>query len=128
MGRAGLLLAVAAGGALGTLARYGLSHWLGASASRTFPIGTLAANLIGCLAIGFFYVWFENRGSPALRDFVRVGLLGGLTTFSSYCIESISLMEKGQYGLAALNIFGSVAGGLLAAVGGIALARLVLSS
>lgn len=119
------MIAVAAGGAIGSLARYGAVRLLQAQTVSSFPIGTLAVNLLGCLAIGFCYVWLDQRGSPAFRDFIRVGILGGFTTFSSYCIESLALMEKGQYAFAMLNIIGSVLGGLLAAVIGIAIARAV---
>lgn len=121
----GLLFAIAAGGALGSLARYALARSLQGQLTTGFPVGTLAANILGCLAIGFCYIWLEQRGAPVFRDFIRVGLLGGLTTFSTYAIESIALMEKGQHLLAACNIVGSVAGGLAAAMLGIALGRLV---
>jgi len=126
MSRAWIVLAVAAGGAIGSLARYGLARSLHGQFATGFPIGTLAANILGCLAIGFCYVWLEHRGSPILREFIRVGLLGGLTTFSSYAIESVALMEKGQHLLAACNVIGSVAGGLAAAMVGIAVGRVVL--
>ena len=128
MSRIGILITIALGGAIGTLARYGLSQWLQASPPRTFPVATLAANLIGCLVIGFCDVWLDSRGTQLFRDFVRIGFLGGLTTFSSYCIESVSLMEKRQYGLAAANLFASVVGGLAAAAVGIVLAKLIFRS
>ena len=123
MSRTWVIVAVAVGGALGALLRFGLSRGLQQQSATAFPIGTLAANLIGCLGIGFCYVWLESRGSPALRDGIRIGLIGALTTFSTYCIESIALLEKGAYGYALANLAGSVVLGLAACYLGIVLAR-----
>ena len=120
-----IVVAIALGGALGSVARYGVARGLQGQVVTPFPVGTLAVNMIGCLAIGFCYVWLEQRGSPVFRDFVRVGILGGFTTFSSYAIESVSLMEKGRHLLAACNILGSVVGGLIAALLGVAIARAI---
>jgi fluoride exporter len=125
MSKGTIVLAIAAGGALGSLARYGLSRTLQGHGAVGLPMGTLAANLIGCLAIGFCYIWLDQRGSPVFRDFVKIGLLGGLTTFSTYAIETVSLIEKGRPLLAAGNALGSVVGGLTAAMVGIVLARMI---
>lgn len=91
------LLLVMAGGALGAGGRY----WLGGLMLRRIgdgmPWGTLASNLIGSFAIGFLAVWLEGRGQAALywRAFLIVGLLGGLTTYSSLMIECL-LMARGE--------------------------------
>ena len=82
--------------------------------------------LIGCLAIGFLSAWFLLRSDIplVLRTGVTVGVLGGLTTFSSFSLEVLRLLENGQHGLAVSYLLGSVLGGLGAAWLGMSLARL----
>jgi len=100
------LLLVAAGGALGAVARYGVgigaARWLGLA----FPWGTLAVNVVGGFAMG----WLAARVGPeqeALRLALGVGVLGGFTTFSAFSLETVRLMEH-QPGLAALYAAASV--------------------
>ena len=122
-----MMMAVALGGAVGALARYAITHLTTQRLATPFPVGTLAANVLGCLAIGFCYVWFEHRiENEALRLGLRVGLIGALTTFSTYAIETIDLAHQKQYAFAAANLVGSVVLGLGAAWLGIVLARSVL--
>ena len=127
------ILAVALGGALGAVARFGVSHALQGRAG-SFPLGTFAVNAAGCLAIGFCFVWFHEEFNPGaadqsvLRDGVRVGFLGALTTFSTYSLESLELLQKQQYGQAGLYLLGSVVVGLGAAWLGLQLGKLVWSS
>jgi len=128
-----LALAVALGGALGSWARWTLGGWVQRRASAAsgglalFPAGTLAVNLLGCLAIGCLAAWLEERGAvdPALRIFLLVGVLGGFTTFSSFGFETVALVRDGNLGLAATNVAASVAGGLAGVWAGLAMARLV---
>lgn len=128
-----LLIAVALGGAVGSVARWGVAGWAERRVDAlsgwiaTFPVGTLAVNALGCLAIGFLGTAFEERLAvdPALRAGVLVGLLGGFTTFSTFGWETLALLREGSAGLALLNATGSVAVGLGGAWGGFALARLV---
>lgn len=95
------LLLVMGGGALGAAGR----HWMGGYLLRRIgegiPWGTLAANLIGSFAVGFLAIWLEGRGPTALywRAFLIVGLLGGLTTYSSLMLESLLYMRTGRTGL-----------------------------
>lgn len=106
---------VASGGALGALARVGLggliTAWLGAA-----PLGTLAANLLGCLCMGAargaaeLYDW----GTLAQRTFLFSGFLGAFTTFSTFEADSVTLWQAGQRALGALYLVGSVLGGLAA--------------
>ena len=119
-------LAVAAGGSLGSLGRYGLSLW-GATLNSRIPYGTLAANALGCLAMGAVMQVVIVRASlpEAWRLFLAVGLLGGLTTFSTFSHESVTLARQGHTGTAALYVCGSLVIGLVGAVLGWWLASLV---
>lgn len=120
------LLAIAFGGMLGTLLRYGAGLWLIARYPRHFFLATLLVNLLGCLAIGYLHGLFLARPElpPELRGGLIVGLLGGFTTFSSFSLDSLRLLENGQF-LTALGYLGlSVGGGLCAAWAGLLLARL----
>ncbi len=118
-----LLAAIAAGGAAGALLRFGISHLLQQRLTTAFPWGTFLANMLGCLALGFCYIWLTDRAGPVLRLGVTVGLLGALTTFSTYSLESLNLLADRQYALALLNLIGSVVLGLLAAWVGMVAAR-----
>lgn len=119
-------IAVALGGAAGSLLRFLTSAWVVANWPRHYYLATLAVNLIGCLAIGFLSAWFLLRSDIplVLRTGLTVGVLGGLTTFSSFSLEVLRLLENGQHGLAISYLLGSVLGGLSAAWLGMSLARL----
>jgi CrcB protein len=91
--------AVGLGGFLGALARYGLSGWIHRQIpATTFPYGTLAVNLLGCLLIGVAAGLGEARGllSPELRVFVLIGLLGGFTTFSTFGYETFAMVRDAE--------------------------------
>ena len=102
------LALVMCGGALGAGGRF----WLGGALLRRLgegmPWGTLAANLIGSFAIGFLAVWLESRGPQALywRAFLIVGVLGGLTTYSSLMLE-VLLLSRGPRSTVALAYLGA---------------------
>ena len=107
------------GGAIGTGLRMMLSQLLATRFGETFPVGTLVVNVTGCLVIGFFTgltgpqgVWFV---SPLWRQFVTIGLLGGYTTFSSFSLQTMTLVTDGEWLRAGLNILFSVSFCLLAA-------------
>lgn len=117
-------LAVAIGGAAGALGRWLIARTLQPWTFGAMPLGTAAANLIGCFAIGLCYVWLvERTDQPALRMGLMTGLLGAMTTFSTFALETVNLLEQRRYTIAALNVFGSAALGLLAVIAAIALAR-----
>lgn len=121
-----MVLAVAAGGVFGTLIRFGVSTWISAHWPRHFYLATLAVNLLGCLLIGYLYASFLQRPdlSPELRSGLIIGFLGALTTFSSFSLDGLRLLESGHVATA-FGYFGvSVLGGLLAAWSGLALGRL----
>lgn len=110
-----LWLAVAGGGALGSLARFATSlavtSWVGAS----FPWGTLTANLLGCFAMGLGSTVLAGRSdSVMLRAFLLTGFLGGYTTFSSFANETLELARHGQAWLAVANVICTVVATLVA--------------
>ncbi|KRA74471.1 camphor resistance protein CrcB [Lysobacter sp. Root667] len=107
-------LAIGLGAALGAWARWGLSLWLNPAAAN-LPLGTLAANLIGGYGVGLAVAWFDGHAAiaPEWRLFAITGLLGGLTTFSTFSAEVTQQLLRQQYGwalaMAALHLFGSLA-------------------
>jgi len=102
------LIAIACGGAVGAIFRYlvsGLGYKL---LGEDFPWGTLTVNLFGCFAVGFLWVTFEKYiVPPQMRSFVLIGGLGAFTTFSTFGLESVQLLQTGQVKSALLNIFAS---------------------
>lgn len=121
------LLAIAAGGALGAVLRFWVSSATYAVLGRSFPYGTLAVNVIGSLVMGFLYVLMIDRLATGAewRAFALVGLLGAFTTFSTFSIETLTLMQDALYLRAALNILISVIACIGAAMLGVVLARQV---
>ena len=99
-----ILIGVA--GFVGTLLRYWLSGYVAKRYGETFPWGTMAVNLIGCLITGAVFFLTEERLliSPTVRTVILIGLLGGFTTFSSYGLQTFTLLRDGEYGLAMLNV------------------------
>ena len=119
------LLSVGLGGFLGALARYGLSSWMHRVAPTSFPWGTLAVNLLGCLVMGGLvrFVQVHPEIHPSLRLFLLVGLLGSFTTFSSFGYELFELLENGAWRGALLYAGSSLLVGLLAVTAGWFLVR-----
>lgn len=121
-----LILAVAVGGAAGTLLRFATGTWIAANWPQHFSLGTFLVNIVGCLLIGLLYGFFLLRPELPieLRAGLLVGFLGGLTTFSSFSLDTLRLLENGQLplalGYAALSVFG----GLLATWVGLSLTKL----
>ena len=121
------IIAVASGGAIGATLRLLLNGWVNKSFIHALPLGTLFVNLLGSLLVGmlFAYFHFNTTLSPHLKTFLVTGILGALTTYSTFAIESFFLLEIGHYGEAftnmALNVFGTI---LFAGIGYILIMQL----
>jgi fluoride exporter len=118
-------LAVAAGAAVGALARWRVGLWLNAHWAG-FPLGTLAVNCVGGLLIGVALVGFERGPNELLRLLLVTGFLGGLTTFSAFSVESLLLVQRGHWALAAGHTLAHVLGALACAALGYRLGQLFL--
>jgi len=120
-----LVVSVAAGGAVGSLARYGLSHAL--LPHDGVPLGTLTENVVGAFLLGFLLQWLLGRGDEThrrrwLRLMLGTGVLGGFTTYSAFALELHGLLAGGRAGIAVGYALATVVGGTLACVAGVALA------
>jgi len=119
------LILIAAFGALGTLARYGLQGVVQIRSGSAFPYGTLVINLTGCFLLGLIGQFTLNRLviSPDWRVAIAVGFFGGYTTFSSFGWETAKMLEDGEWLRATTYVATSVVAGLLLTVAGIRLAN-----
>ena len=119
------ILAIAAGGAVGAVLRFWLSTAVHAGLGRGFPYGTLAVNVLGSLLMGLLYALLLERMDvgPEVRAALLIGVLGAFTTFSTFSIETLNLIEQADYLKAVLNTLLSVLLCLLAAWGGLLLGR-----
>jgi CrcB protein len=109
---------VAAGGAAGAVARYGLGVWSGRTLGMALPYGTFIANASGGLLMGLLVGWLALRGGAdqdRLRVLLGVGVLGGYTTFSAFSLETVLMIERKDWGLA----LGYVLASVLVAVGAV---------
>lgn len=121
------LIAIALGGAAGALTRYGVGVACARAWGERFGYGTLLVNAVGCFALGVLMheTWAAGeRLSPHAHAGLAVGLLGGLTTFSTFGYQTVRHVDSGEPGLALLNIAANVVVGLAAAAAGLAAARL----
>ncbi len=121
-------LYVALGGAIGSVARYLMQSFVGHYTGNAFPWGTLMVNISGSLLMGLFIGWLAGRTSLSnandLRLFVAVGIMGGYTTFSSFSLDAINLMEEGKWGAMGIYVLGSVLLSLAGLLAGLLLMRL----
>ncbi len=123
------LLLVMAGGALGSAARYLTGRAALAAWGPDFPYGTLAVNLIGGLLMGLLVGVLARTGaSENWRLFLGLGVLGGFTTFSSFSLDVVTMIERGAIAPAALYVLLSVLGAIGAVFAGLMLARTIFGS
>ena len=121
-----MIMLVAVGGAVGSVARYLMASSIQTATGWTFPLGTVLVNILGCFLIGVLYILLIARPDPRqdLRALLMVGVLGGFTTFSSFSLETVTLAMNGNFGGATLNVVISVAACLVGTILGVTLARL----
>lgn len=121
------LLLIGLAGLLGTLGRYALSGYVARRFGETFPLGTLAVNILGCFLAGFLYYIGQERFliNETLRTALMIGLLGGFTTFSSYGLQTFTLMRDGDVGLAMVNLAASNILGLFTVWAGYSIGQLL---
>ncbi|CCH47567.1 Protein CrcB homolog [Pseudodesulfovibrio piezophilus C1TLV30] len=121
------ILFLSAGGAAGTLSRYWLSGVAQKLAGGSFPAGTFAVNMLGCLFFGTVWGFFENRLLPGseIRLLALTGFMGAFTTFSTYMFETAELVKLSQITTALFNVVGQSLVGLFLVLTGIALGRLI---
>lgn len=120
-------LLIAAGGALGSIARFWVGSTISSRMGMRFPYGTLVVNIMACVLIGFSLTYLGRRAdlSPAWRFFIPIGFIGAYSTFSTYEWETLSTLRSGAFLLAALYAAGSFALGVVAVWGGSWLAEIV---
>jgi fluoride exporter len=117
---------VGVGGALGSIARHGLNQWVLSRPTGGFPLGIFVINILGSVAIGVIAGAAASgrwTTSPEARAFLMVGVLGGFTTFSSFSLDTLTLIRSGQAGYAIVNVAGQVVLSLLGVAAGYSLFR-----
>jgi CrcB protein len=121
----GLLLAIAIGGAAGTLLRAAVAYWMPPS-SPGFPWDTFLVNVAGCVIVGFVAITALERAAPStyLRPLLGTGFCGGLTTFSTWVVEADLLFKDGDIGTGLVYLASSLVAGLAAARIGMVAAKL----
>ncbi|HEY0301380.1 MAG TPA: fluoride efflux transporter CrcB [Rhizomicrobium sp.] len=119
----GILIAIALGGAIGSLARYFVASAIPSPGG--FPLGIFIVNITGGFLMGVIVEAsaLKLNLTPDIRAFLTVGILGGYTTFSTFSLDSVLLLQRGAYGGAALYIGGSVVLSIAALFGGLTLVR-----
>ncbi|WP_320169861.1 fluoride efflux transporter CrcB [Maridesulfovibrio sp.] len=120
---------IAAGGAAGTLCRYFVSGAAQKMIETSFPVGTCAVNMIGCLLFGLVTGLFEDRLGlpPEMRLMILTGFMGAFTTFSTYMFETSTLLKSGNWPMLVLNVGGQTVVGLLCVLAGLALGRFIVA-
>jgi len=123
------MIFVAMGGALGSVARYLVISAVGRAAGTYFPFGTLTANVVGSFILGVLVECMALRWdvSPEFRAMLVVGVMGGFTTFSSFSLEVVLQIERGQMAAAGVYVVSSVAFSILGLFVGMRLMRMILA-
>lgn len=121
-------LFVALGGSIGALSRYLVSNFVNNKAQVLFPLGTFTVNIIGCFIMGALFIFSQEKiVSPHLKLVIGVGFLGAFTTFSTFSLDTFTLLKENNVSLALLNVGVSVIVGLLAVWLGISMAKMVIN-
>lgn len=121
------LVQVALGGALGASARYLVNVASMRLFGAGFPVGTMTVNILGSFLMGVLVVVLAMKGGNRFAPFLMTGILGGFTTFSAFSLDAVTLYERGQVGLAAVYVGGSVVLSLVAMFAGMAAMRSVFA-
>lgn len=124
----GNLMAISLGAIAGALSRYYLTLWFAQRFGTSFPYGTFLINITGCLGMGFFFSLALERVitiSPKVRLLVATGFLGSYTTFSTYGLDTITLLGDRRLGLAVIYWLGSALLGIISVQLGVGLAKLI---
>ena len=101
----GILLAIGTGGFIGAILRFSITNWANSLSSSTFPVGTLSVNVLGSFLIGFLFFYFQQVNlSLYQKTLLITGLLGALTTFSTFSMDTVLLLEQEFYVKALLNV------------------------
>ncbi len=121
------MIYLAVAGAAGTLARYWLGGFVQRNITSDFPFGTVAVNIIGCLAFGLLWAFMENRLSISgqIRIVIFVGFFGAFTTFSSFVFETARLLDESQWLWVSANIITQNVLGLVGIIIGMTIGRLI---
>lgn len=119
------ILLIGVAGLIGTLGRYWLSEIVARRYGEAFPLGTMVVNLVGCFLAGLLFYLLQERFvvNQTLRTIIMIGFLGGFTTFSSYGLQTFTLLRDNEFAFAALNLFVSNFVGLLLVWAGYSVAR-----
>jgi len=118
----GLLLSIGIGGFIGAILRFSISGWVGKVTTTSFPFGTLSVNILGSFFIGFLFLYFQHTNlSPTQKALFITGLLGALTTFSTFSLDTVLLMEKEFY----MKAFSNVALNVVFSIGATMLGMMV---
>ena len=117
-----MLLAIALGGTLGSLARYAIAVAFEQASAGDLPWATLTVNVVGCLLIGILATRLRSAERPWVRPFVLTGVLGGFTTFSAFALETGVLLDAGRWATAGAYVLATMVLGLLAVRLGVAVA------
>jgi CrcB protein len=118
-----MILAVGFGGFFGAISRFLLSTWVQKLSGASFPYGTLAVNVLGSFLIGFLFLYFEQTIAPTHKAILITGFLGALTTYSTFSLESVLMLQNGLYLKAVSNVSANVLLCILATVVGMMVFR-----
>ena len=118
----GLLLSIGIGGFIGAILRFSISGWITKLTTPNFPFGTLSVNILGSFIMGILFIYFQHTTlSPTQKALFITGLLGALTTFSTFSLDTVLLMEKEFY----MKAFSNVALNVVFSIGATMLGMMV---